>query len=259
MLSALVENASFAKPRNRGRWIYVPQPEEIPMTFQVGIVGADGVLLASDLRYVRGGPDVSRRTYSSEKIVVREDKNLAYCSAGDNAAARVAEHHADTFTVGGNIKKNLEDSRASVMREYQEQTGSRNWHGSIMVVHGREDSIELWHIDLDDQPAQRLNDRACGGDLGNPAVFFLERYLQGNEPSLTLEQLKMIAAHSVLMSGKLNPTGIQGLEIVLCRKNGFERVSPAELSRLKARSEELDSQVTTALGMGVVIAESGLA
>jgi hypothetical protein len=28
-----------------------PSPEDIPVTFQIGIVGTDGVLLASDMRY----------------------------------------------------------------------------------------------------------------------------------------------------------------------------------------------------------------
>jgi hypothetical protein len=39
-----------------GSWIWVPYREEIPTTFQVGMVGADGVILASDRRIITDLP-----------------------------------------------------------------------------------------------------------------------------------------------------------------------------------------------------------
>src|SRR5258708_3142237 len=68
---------------------YCPPSEDVPMTFQVGLVGSDGVLLASDkrVRDVRGGLVA---TFDTDKIVVLDDLHLAYCFAGDLLARHAA-------------------------------------------------------------------------------------------------------------------------------------------------------------------------
>ena len=55
--------------------------EEYPMTFQLGIVTTDGVILASDclLTNTKG----IRLAYQSPKITVYKELGFAHCSSGD--------------------------------------------------------------------------------------------------------------------------------------------------------------------------------
>src|SRR5580698_773185 len=57
------------------------------MTFQVGLVGSDGVLLASDRRHTR--QDTCRSSFQSDKIFLSSRQRLAYCAAGDDIAEAV--------------------------------------------------------------------------------------------------------------------------------------------------------------------------
>src|SRR5437667_12459885 len=71
----------------KGWWMYHPAPEEIPVTFQIGLVADDGVILASDKRARsragvaegRLGVDISSTV---EKLWI-VDRAFAYCVAGN--------------------------------------------------------------------------------------------------------------------------------------------------------------------------------
>ena len=68
------------------RWIYHRPLEDIPVTFQVGMVGSDGVVLASDRCYTRH--DSARSSYEGDKIFVAENKPLALCAAGEDISEK---------------------------------------------------------------------------------------------------------------------------------------------------------------------------
>ena len=80
------------------------------MTFQVGIVGSDGVLLASDFKHSDG----MRNTSTSSKLAIR--KGIAYCAAGDNAAAILAREYAEDFQ-GGDVGSELFAARKRAMEQ----------------------------------------------------------------------------------------------------------------------------------------------
>src|SRR5205809_8004096 len=87
---------SIAGSARKGHWVYISDPEEIPVTFQIGIVGSDGILLASDrattrINGYRGSP------FMATKITTVGDF-LAYCCAGDDTA----------ITLSNEIEKNID-------------------------------------------------------------------------------------------------------------------------------------------------------
>lgn len=236
------------------RGAYAPDAEDIPMTFQIGIVGTDGVLLASDECYIDPGLGQGARTrYRGQKIFIRGDGQIAYCAAGDDWAAMSAERHSDSFTGNLVIYQNMVLAREFAIDDCLTRKGKffaeENRHGTVLAVH-REPKVELWHMDVmfRGQLPICISDRVCIGDTGNPAVFFLERYLPPGA-KLSLDKLKFLAAHSIAMAEKINPTGIGGLEMVLCREDRFERVSAEEINYLKSQSEDLDSSIANALSI----------
>ena len=91
---------------------------------------------------------------------------------------------------------------------------------------------ELWFTEVRDRQgigpcfAREVKNHKWIGDDGSAAVFFLERYLP-IEPEFSVDDLMLVAAHVVLVMGKLNSGGVGGLEMVLCRDGAehYERVS----------------------------------
>jgi hypothetical protein len=60
--------------------------------------------------------------------------------------------------------------------------------------------------------------------------------------------MKFLAAHSIQMAAHMNPTGVFGLNMVLCRNSGsIERLSDEEIEDLKRRSDSLDEEIRAIL------------
>ncbi len=235
------------------------------MTFQVGIVATDGILLASDrclTRYLESG---SRATSQQQKIFFNRNTDVAYCSCGDDWASLAAKIHADEFTPDCEIAENMDGARRKAIKACIELEGverARARHGTVLCVHRRGKELDLWSMDLGPSvitgsivvqagpryPAS-VTARIWSGDYGNSAVYFLERHLREGAIPLPLQSLKFIAAHAVRTASKINPSGIEGLEILICTKDSFTWVSQREVRDLEARSDELDSKIAVELGI----------
>jgi len=220
------------------------------MTFQIGMVGEDGVLLASDRAHVRIG-HLPRTTFSAEKITICPSGNMAYCCAGDDLMQTVADEictprKLDSLSAKEFFRQNISLAMERVAKAWK-------CPGSILSASTHGDSVELIGIDIQAinncPDVRKIEDRDFQGDSINAAVFFIERYLPVKQyVKLPLEDLKLIAAHAVLMASELNPIGISGLDIVLCRPGkAFEKLGPSEIEELKAKSKTLDSQIAAAL------------
>lgn len=53
----------------------------------------------------------------------------------------------------------------------------------------------------------------------------------------------MLATHTILMAGELNPTYVSGLDLVACTSEGFRAISGTELDSLIGKSKTLDSAI----------------
>jgi hypothetical protein len=207
------------------------------MTFQVGLVGSDGVLLASDRRYTR--QDTCRSAFQADKIVF--SKGLAYCTAGDEIAEAVGLtllEFNDTSASNEAYRQQLElRSRAAV-------EGRSDYYGNGMLLIARcaAEDIQLWTLTVSplDKRARRITDKFCQGDNANTASFFGEAYFPKDHASRPISSMRMLAAHTVLMAGKTNPCYIEGLEILECRKDGFTRLNDKEIADLVKHSATID-------------------
>jgi hypothetical protein len=86
---------------------------------------------------------------------------------------------------------------------------------------------------------QPMETWAFAGDNVNPAVFWAERYYE----ELPIERLIPLASHTILAAGRLNPTAIKGLEIVLCGTSGIRRVSEESIRELELKTHEWHTSI----------------
>lgn len=214
--------------------------EDFPMTFQIGLVGADGVLLASDLLYAsRDEITGVWTTFKAGKIEITPDGKLAYCCAGGAWSDSVIKAFLGTKIHP--IRDNLILSGQLTWQHAGKERENPFWKGSILLVERGEGAITLWHMNSNlPVNALRILDKKTQGDDGNVAQFFLERYFKGGQ---NIKQLVPLAAFSVLMANKINPSGIDGLEMLLCTTSGFSVVGAEELTQNKETFERLDSDI----------------
>jgi 20S proteasome alpha/beta subunit len=220
-------------------------PEDIPVTFQLGLIARDGIVLASDTLYVQN-IDGQRSTYHSEKIGLGADALVAYCCAGDELAVRAAHFlSARRFAPQDDFRGRM---MGAIQEARNENVGADFRGGHILAVHRTNDGPELWFTAISNgQVVRRVNHgKIVAGDTGNAAVFFAERYFP-NASIPTVEELLPLAAHSVLMAGELNPGGVDGLEIAIIRSTGAEKLHGAGLSSLIEQSRRLDQQIAKEL------------
>jgi len=218
------------------------------MTFQIGMLGSDGVLLASDTLYTHPGKlPGSRRTYNAKKILIREDEAMAYCSSGDDVSAKAAELHSNSTTV--EIYQSMVMSRTTAIEKYSTIENKNGNHGTVLAAHRTATGVELWYMDVSSQAQLPISipSHICAGDQQNPAAFLIERYFP-KDRRLPIRDLIFLAAHTVLMASKFS-SGVGGLQILLGRPAGFEALSDEDISALKERSRKLDAEITASLGL----------
>ena len=225
------------------------------MTFQLGMVGTDGILIASDRLSTQSG--ILGQTYAgafhTDKIMVIESKKLAYCCAGDQlsiiAGQRIVDRIEEPSWEG--IRQALVVCAAEVAAEERKRSADKqSWEklrgGSLLLAYCKYTPLELWQLDIpaDGMPcAHKISDKIRIGDSTTPASFFLERYYRERP----VEELIFLAAHTVLTAGAMNPAGVGGLDIVLCKPSGCEVLTQDRIGKLRARSEKLHTQIASSL------------
>lgn len=222
------------------------------MTFQVGIVGSDGVLLASDTKAlstagfqdgISAGANFSATT---KKLFCCNEFRHAYCITGnDNAIWRVGRCAHEKIKKQGNVILSSEAVHSLLWDSVDEicpaiSHGSK-YYGSMLLCYRGEQSVDLWRVNLDSfgLAVNWVLDKTVEGDAANTAVFFLERYYR----AAPIKQLLPLAAHCILTAAKLNPTGVEGLEIVVSTLKETRKLEKHELSALKQVSETLEAAI----------------
>ena len=221
------------------------------MTFQIGMVGSDGVLLASDLKRVHEGLIGAITRFSSEQPKIHIfHSGLAYCCAGDEfaeVAARKFCEQADNLKDHPQIHSRLIESGEYAIRERASSRdhGMRQFASILFAIRSAIGRFELWCLDLNwDDARGAMAEPVCGkrinGDQANAAGFFVERYFRRGRP---VQELTPLAAHTILVAHVLNTAGIDGLEIIRCTAEGCKKVSQDEIETLTERSRKLDAHI----------------
>ena len=216
------------------------------MTMQVGMVGTDGILIASDtkwsnspLLYNRGWAG-GRHSYNSPKIKINHEKGIAISCARDMEFACLV---ADT------IIAELDESHFVYPVPVMEAIGRRRLataqaernHAQFLVALMRPQTqlflFQFATVNGEWGPlCQKMESWAIAGDNVNPAIYWPERYYEKRP----IDELVSLAAYTVVAAGKLNNAAISGLEIVQIRASEIKRLSDDSIRQLELSANHWD-------------------
>jgi hypothetical protein len=239
-----------------------PDPDEgFVMTFQVALAASDGWVMASDTQETRFSGIASgaiRETLDTKKITYDSASDTTYMVSGDDIGRSAARQIVNALIA-------YKDEARYHNNEWYEETFVRladsAWATSEAakrpasprkIILAPFNYKPLWEIWVDkESKAERMYSRVYSGDTTNPAKFFVEQYYKrelGESPPAARNLLGLVA-HTVLMAGERNPSGVHGLEITFMEDGGlvvWDFGSP-ELRRLIAASERIDKYLLTHL------------
>lgn len=224
------------------------QAEEIPMTMQVGMLGSNGVVLASDTKCSRDslsfdgiGADDS---YGCSKIRIDKSHQIAVTCARDMALANKV---AEAFMVG--LKEvTQEDSIQMLIREIGCDAMGADKSRDIECLIGLTKPFPLlYKFQYVRNGTEIIADRvitfAHTGHATNAAIFWSLRHYKKE----SIANLMPLAALLVTDAAVINSARIGGLEVVLGDERGFHRISLVENERIeeqaKIRSRRIAEQV----------------
>jgi hypothetical protein len=251
--------------------IYAPFGEDIPMTLQVVLGGNDGLLIATDLKkltqpnapLLRGDQRGALETgmvrsgeYGAEKIIFNAGKTVALACSGSDITFEIANKIIGLIeSHWGEYIRPIEEL---CLREWnnlpQEQVDFANARSenALIAAHcGRRESFKILFEKSGPRVVLHCHRKSqkfviLGGDICNPAGMILERYLPSNPPSIVM--LRFLAAHFILMGGKFNPTGVEGLAMYFSGGSApFQEIEEDVISALLEKSNRLDKHINRKL------------
>jgi hypothetical protein len=234
------------------------------VTFQIGIVATEGIVLASDTQqrvterqFTDGSEYIADTIINSSKISICERHSIAIAFAGWS--------DEDTFA-GDMLAKHLnalpsltDDEIGPILKvwgnDYYSKSRlasgpSRGPLANLLVLRpsGRFPLIKLgvnYESSLRDSKTYMVS-----GHENNAAVFWLE-YLRVHRETRDLDVSTAIAAVTVLTAGEINPHGIGRLEVWQFRKS-WRPLPDDEIEALTARFVGLQRAIREALLMTAV-------
>jgi hypothetical protein len=219
------------------------------MTLQVGLIGIDGIVIASDMLLKQKEDGGTSRGKVSKFL--KDIPGLVCCHSGDTVAE----------TAANNIRRHWRDKPPTkqVIKDALEGAGDQAWKEHYKLAKQRGQPLdlgvtrkviaachdELWELEvgLPRSLAHRRPDRVIAGDAGNTARHFNNKYAEGCE-ALPVARLITLAAYTVLIGGQENPEGIAWLEVVVVPKGGAPiSLTPENEEELKRRSDRLSATI----------------
>jgi hypothetical protein len=215
------------------------------MTFQVGLCATDGFVIAGDRKKVQ--LDGYRNSTVSTKIKMNKGETVVCACSGDDVALQAANFLFDSDAeiswthpeevirkrIGNFWGKYWGEAANAVPPCVQLQA-----HRTLLI--GSVDSPRLFECQLSSMPTcSPVVDKIVCGDGGNPAGFFVERYWR----KTSAKKLLFLAAHAVLLAGRLNPAFVEGLEMVICDNGNLKLIGQDEIAELTKRSQRLDTEI----------------
>jgi len=209
------------------------------MTMQVGMIGTDGIVLASDTLWTLTG-DI-RQTFNSSKIKVNCDRGLAIsCSRNMETSTEIADKIIANLCDTNISCDAIEQIAENVLNPIEKFR--RDIQCLIVSLCPRPRLFRLRKEPVDGfvRPVcQEMLDKAIAGDDHNPAIFWAERHYQRR----SFKELILLAAHLVTIASKLNSGTIGGLEVVVCDDSGIRRLTDESNRELESKSLEIDEQL----------------
>jgi hypothetical protein len=227
------------------------------MTWQVGLLGCDGFVIASDRKAVAEGNLITdsrwvRQTGETRKILLRPKTKDFICVysinevAGDIAARLVEDHRLSDFESNQDVIERVRNRCEEIVHGYAERYRPLGPTLMVALPRARKGVTRLWRVGFFPPPIVREGSpRTYGGDAGNSAIYFAERFQDEYcERKLSVEELKGIAAHVILEGSRLNRTHIGGLDILVCEDASEPRfLDNNEIKKIEEQSEALSAKI----------------
>jgi 20S proteasome alpha/beta subunit len=224
-----------------------PQETGHNMTLQVALIGKDGFVIASDRKTVNEA--MVRRTAETTKIIVSDDADMVCAFSGNHIVSSVAQHVVTTLNSYGDrsdVESRLEKAVREKFDSYdgvpKQALATANRAMIVAAYNQKTGRTQLWEVIFNGQPfVNSFLDKAIGGDSINTAIFLIERYYG-------VEDLKILAVHTVLEGHALNPSMVGGVDVVVSKHGEKPRLlTDEEVRPLRERSTEIHNKVGTLL------------
>jgi len=245
-----IESLAFkARPHN------IPSGELEPVTFQVVLLGGDGVVIASDTRAMNFDPQHFVRTTDTVSKIVVVEPHLVYIYAGDGCAKKVGAAVALDVKRGQPLsKERIEEVSNSTREEYwkSRQMDDRVDSRKIAWVQRADRGFAIWsatgrsrEMNFEVTKHEENHDGKCrifAGDEFNQARYIVEHYYD-KYPLRNISGLKRLAAQTILTGELFNNAGVGGLEMVVGTCSGFARIPAREIQELAELSRTLQNEI----------------
>lgn len=223
---------------------YCYDPEEVPMTLQIALVATDGIVLGSDREMSFSPPDAPFTTSEVSKIFRDDSRGVMTCWSGSDPSRVLARQIIglpdDRILNPGA----LESLAARVFAEESQRLGITIVDGDVLVI-SKTDLKRVYHTHFHKTPCCIPKfDKAVSGHTSNPSVYFTQRFYD----KLPMVKLIGIVAHTILDAAPKKgseSSGIRGLEIVCCSKDGLRVMPDDEINHLVRWSEDIGDLIRT--------------
>jgi hypothetical protein len=221
------------------------------MTMQVGMVGTDGVLIASDTQWNNTptkGPGenayLPREPFNAQKIIVSHEKGIAISQARVMETARLVATRIISRLKDEDLDYPCDSIRAigTTVLDDVEDFAKRDAHCLIAIALPSPKLYLFYFGDVDGKLGpicQKMESSKAAGDHVNAAIFWKERYYKRRP----IRKLVPLAAHLIDSASQLNRGSISGLEIVLCDASGLHRVDEESIRKLEAKANRWDKHI----------------
>jgi hypothetical protein len=221
------------------------------MTMQIGMVGTDGVLIASDTQWTDNEAPV-RSSTNSTKFVIDDDCSVAVARAGSMHSAGNLAFEIIALTLQDENWRFTDFRALSRIGERVLASARPGREAAQCLVAFTRPTPALWLFEMARMGDgwglvnQEVLSKKIAGDTKNAATFWAERYYR----PLPIKTLVPLAAHLIVSAHTLNTAGIGGLEIVLCDAAGIRRVPDDVLRTLEIGAAERDQSIGESLLIG---------
>jgi hypothetical protein len=200
-----------------------PQEEEIPMTLQVGLVGTDGLVIASDQK-ATFAEDRTRASSATQKLFWDTATGIVCAASGDPVAPHIARELVHRLIPGGGSSDIVFTALQGAVKELwqkhvpKKRNGEPDREPSVCFLIGLMGNRCLWRILLPERGSgtSPYLDKIHAGDDRNAAKYLTERFYKHSN-LLPVSNLAFLAAHLILEGHELNPSGVEGLDILSWR------------------------------------------
>jgi hypothetical protein len=211
------------------------------MTLQVGMLGDDGIVLASDTRI---WTEESGRTVSAgfKKVELSEDFRIAVtCSHLMPKSYRVARALIRELSVKSWRTIPLSDMILPLM-----EAEGMDQHECMVVVADPKPTLLFFcsGVKSDGQWKSAyfavVDSYAFCGHVGNTATYWPERYFYKDGIKLRpVKELTSLAAQTITDGARFNSGSIGGLEMMYWTESGFQRVPRKDCESLQMRARKV--------------------